>query len=218
LFLDHNQLSGPIPSSIALKDGVIPLYSLDISHNRFTFAGMELVAETFPNATYYPQARITVNTNGNMLSVPAGGTLSNNVYLWVKKGQKDVLRIFGDSTFHPAESGTYAVRVKNKIATQLVLTSNIIHYTAPLAANAITSDKTGILNEGFSVYPNPAKDVLHVTTNGSASFSLINKSGKILFTTNIDKAGSINVATLAAGEYYLKNNDINVAKKIVVVR
>jgi hypothetical protein len=84
--------------------------------------------------------------------------------------------------------------------------------------DAIASDKSIILKEIFSVYPNPAKDVLHVTTNGSTSFSLISKSGKILLTTNIDKAGSINVSTLAAGEYYLRNNATNVAKKVVIVR
>jgi Leucine-rich repeat (LRR) protein len=213
LSLNNNNLNGGIPSF-----GTLSLNALNLSYNQFTFEGMEELVQKFPYAIYYPQAKITVNINGNTISVPAGGTLSNNVYLWVKKGQKDVIRIFGDSTFHPTESGTYAVRIKNKIATELKLTGNIVHYTAPVTANAITSNTPTILKEGFSIYPNPVKDVLHVTTNGSASFSLISKSGKILFTTNIDNAGSINVASLAAGEYYLKNNTSNVAKKVVIVR
>ena len=44
------------------------------------------------------------------------------------------------------------------------------------------------------VYPNPSKDILHVETNGSATFSLINQSGKILITTNINGKGIINIS------------------------
>jgi Leucine-rich repeat (LRR) protein len=214
LLLDHNNLSGTIPSF----GNLFFLSILSISYNQFTFDGMEEVVKRFPFAGYDHQARINVNANGNTLSVPSGGTLSNNTYVWVKKGQKDTIRIFGDSTFHPTESGTYLVRVKNKIAKDLKLTSNIIHYTAPLTVDAITSKKTGISNEQFSVYPNPAKDVLHITTNGSASFSLINSSGKMLFTTDINKTGSINVSTVAAGEYYLKNNITSVTSKVVIIK
>jgi hypothetical protein len=40
-------------------------------------------------------------------------------------------------------------------------------------------DKTNL----FLVYPNPARDILHVQTNGNASFSLVNQSGQTLLTT-----------------------------------
>ena len=63
-------------------------------------------------------------------------------------------------------------------------------------------DKQNLLR----VYPNPAKDILHVETNGSATFSLIDQSGKILVSTNINGKGVINVSSIAAGLYYLKNN------------
>ena len=70
----------------------------------------------------------------------------------------------------------------------------------------------------FHVYPNPAKDILHVETNGNATVSLINQSGKILVTTNIDGKGVINISGIAAGLYYLKNNSIGKIEKVVVER
>src|SRR6266536_929727 len=82
LDLGNNRLSGTIPSSLSnlnlLND---PSYGyLNLSHNHLTFDGMELIAQTFPNAVYAPQKRIPIHQNGNTLSVSAGCTLSNNTY------------------------------------------------------------------------------------------------------------------------------------------
>jgi len=70
-----------------------------------------------------------------------------------------------------------------------------------------------------AVYPNPAKDILHVETNGAASFSLLNQSGKVLLTAlNINGKGSINISGTPAGLYYLKNNNTGTVQKVVIVR
>lgn len=68
------------------------------------------------------------------------------------------------------------------------------------------------------VYPVPAKNILHVQASSNASFSLINRAGKILLSKNINGNGTIDVSGLAAGIYYLKNNSNGEIKKIVVVR
>ena len=68
------------------------------------------------------------------------------------------------------------------------------------------------------VYPNPAKDILHVETNGSATFSLINQSGKILLTTNINGKGVFNISGIAAGLYYLKDNSNANVQKVIIER
>jgi len=70
----------------------------------------------------------------------------------------------------------------------------------------------------FFVYPNPAKDILYVQTNGSALFSLFNQSGEILVTAKINSKGRINVSGIAAGLYYLKNNSTGTVQKIVIAR
>jgi len=70
----------------------------------------------------------------------------------------------------------------------------------------------------FKIYPNPARDILRVETNNSATFSLIDQSGKVLVTTNITGKGSINISGIAPGLYYLKNNSTGSVQKIVIAR
>ncbi|HXL56478.1 MAG TPA: T9SS type A sorting domain-containing protein, partial [Chitinophagaceae bacterium] len=65
---------------------------------------------------------------------------------------------------------------------------------------------------------NPAKDIIYVQTNGNTSFSLLNQSGKILLTANINGKGSINISGIAAGLYYLKNNSTAAVQKVVIAR
>ena len=221
LSLNKNRLSGTIPSTL----GNLP-YALhiDLSHNYFTFDGMELIAQKKPNTTHSPQANILIHQHSNTLAVSAGGTLSNNTYKWFScNGTTSTLvaRIKGDSVFHPTQNGKYLVRVKNSVATHLTLYSDSIVYIAaeePVIASAENAfqqnDKTNL----FRVYPNPAKDILHVETNGSAMFSLIDQSGKILVITSISGKGVVNISNITPGLYYLKNNSTGNVQKVVIVR
>jgi Leucine-rich repeat (LRR) protein len=220
LDLSINKLSGTIPSSLSNLVGLHQGY-LHLRNNRFIFDGMELIAQTFSNAVYTPQKPIPVHQTGNTLSVSAGGTLSNNTYTWFFKGaqNKDTFVIKGDSVFNPKRNGTYRVKVTNSIATKLILHSDTIVYTAPSVAISYRStlqrdDKTNV----FNVYPNPAKDILHVETNGNSTFSLLDQSGRILLTSNINGKGSINISGRAAGLYYLKNNSSGSVQKVIIAR
>jgi hypothetical protein len=49
-------------------------------------------------------------------------------------------------------------------------------------------------------------------------FSLIDQSGKILLTTNINGKGSINISGVTPGLYYLKNNSTGSVQKVVIAR
>src|SRR6266536_2508277 len=218
LHLDHNQLSGGIPSSFGKLN---PSLSLSLNGNHFTFDGMQFVAQTFPNAIYAPQKLIPVHQNGNTLSVYAGGTLSNNTYTWFFKNGliKDTIVIKGDSVFHPKKNGIYRAKVTNSIAIKLQLHSDTIVYTAPaIIASAENSLQQYDKTNSFRVYPNPAKDILFVQTNSNTSFSLLNQSGKILLITDIDGKGSINISSVAAGLYYLRNNSSGAVQKVVIAR
>ena len=218
LFLDRNNLKGPIPSTIANLN----LDSLELSHNMFTFEGMELVEQTFFHPIYNNQARIPIHLNGNTLSVSAGGTLSNNTYRWFKLGDAGYTEITGDSVFNPTTSGTYYVKVANSIATELILKSDTITYNSgAIAKNNIalsTDNLQSTKANTFTVYPNPAKDVLNIQTNGSASYSLITEAGRIVITKNINNSGAIDITGITAGLYYLKNNNTAEVKKVVVIK
>jgi len=82
----------------------------------------------------------------------------------------------------------------------------------------VTSATIGCNGGRVTVYPNPAKDILHVETEGVATFSLIDHSGKILVTANINGKGNIRVSGITTGLYYLRNNRTNDVKKVMIVR
>jgi len=196
---------------------------LDLSHNNFTFDGIELMAQRFSyQPRYYNQKRIPIHQNGNALSVSAGGTLTNNTFKWYQYKQAgDTVVIKGDSVFHPKESGTYLVRVQNSVATLLTLFSDTIVYTArnervmAFSENTLQQyDKRKL----YSFYPNPAKDILYVQTNNNATFSLLDQSGKTVLSANISSKGSINISNLNAGLYYLRNNSSGLVQKVVIER
>ena len=187
---------------------------------------MELIAQRFPYAQYGHQAQIPVSNSNSALSVSAGGTLSNNTYTWYSITKNKYTRVAirnGDSVFHPSETGIYVARIVNSVATQLVLYSDTVQYKTSaldnniVAANTSVSDATGKTND-FVVYPNPAKDVLHVETNAGAIFSLTDQSGKILLNQNINNKGSLDISRLSAGLYYLKNNNTGVAKAVIITK
>ncbi|MEP7317522.1 MAG: T9SS type A sorting domain-containing protein, partial [Panacibacter sp.] len=77
----------------------------------------------------------------------------------------------------------------------------------------VNSNKTITL-----VYPVPARDVLHIQTNGNGFFSLIDQSGKILLIQNIIGNGTINISGIASGFYYLKNNTNSTLQKVIISR
>ena len=221
LYLDSNRLSGTIPSSIS---SLKPSISIDLSYNYYTFDALEFVAQLFVLAKYDHQKNIPIHQNGSTLSVLAGGTLSNNTYKLLKwEGTTPVLVAtnHGDSVFHPAVSGRYQVKILNSVAKGLILYSKAIDYVVP--ANPVIAFSENTLQQYnkanvFRVYPNPAKSILHVETNGNATLSLLDQSGKILLTTNINCRGSVNVSGLGAGLYYIKNNKTQAVQKVVVAR
>ncbi|TKK69817.1 T9SS type A sorting domain-containing protein [Ilyomonas limi] len=73
-----------------------------------------------------------------------------------------------------------------------------------------------ISNSQFTIYPNPAKAVLHVQISGTALLSLTDITGKVLLTKTITNSGSINVSSLQAGMYYLRNSATGETRKIMV--
>ena len=178
LNLDSNQLSGTIPDSLGMEsslvylnlsqnrfNGAVPTTLIGhdslangnflLDSNELTFAGMEQLSQYydetpgFPNTfTYSPQASIPINIHGDTLSVSAGGTLSNDTYVWYF-GNTLLTTRTGDSTFIASSSGKYSVEVTNAIATQLTLysdTLNVDSIDVPLCpgeADTILSNITG---------------------------------------------------------------------------
>ncbi|HVX28796.1 MAG TPA: leucine-rich repeat domain-containing protein [Parafilimonas sp.] len=204
LYLNNNQLSGSIPLSL---NNLHYLSALLLQNNKFTFAGMENVAQNIPVAIYAPQATIPLNKNGNTLSVYAGGAnaLQDNTYKWYK-GSMLVATITGDSTFTPSQGGNYSVTVTNSVATQLTLYSDTVYYNA--GNNAIASKMND--HSFIAVYPNPAKTnaTLSFNAEGRYTLTITDLSGNILQTrTGVANKGAnsiqLDVSNYASGMYLI---------------
>jgi Leucine-rich repeat (LRR) protein len=105
LKFSFNLLSGNLPDLTGLSQFVI----LDLSSNHFTFTSFEGFQGPI-STDYAPQADIPLITNGNVLSVAAGGPVQNNTYTWFKDSSV-VATIYGDSTFTISSPGNYMVSV-----------------------------------------------------------------------------------------------------------
>lgn len=118
LELSYNQLSGTIPPEL----GNLPQYAfVQLGRNQFTFDGMEYLVNRTLSHVYFPsfnpQADIPLNRNGNVYSVTAGGTLSNNTYKWYRDGVL-VASKTGDSTYTSAVPGNYGVMISNTVVSR----------------------------------------------------------------------------------------------------
>jgi Leucine-rich repeat (LRR) protein len=121
LSLDNNQLSGPVPVSL---NNIRFRHDIHLQENKFTFDGME----TLPTAVsriYAPQASIPLHRTGNLLTVSAGGTLTNNIYNLYKNGVLQTTQA-ADSSFAVTNPGAYYITVTNTVATDLTLHSDTL--------------------------------------------------------------------------------------------
>jgi hypothetical protein len=77
--------------------------------------------------------------------------------------------------------------------------------------STITIDK-----KNFTAYPNPAKEIIHIIADKKTQFVLTDQWGKTVVTKVIENTGSISVAGLSPGLYYLKNSLTGAVQKIAV--
>lgn len=70
----------------------------------------------------------------------------------------------------------------------------------------------------FSVFPNPAKNIVNVKTTSKGNFTLIDQSGKTLLNKTIDGSGTIDVSAFATGYYFIRNNATGLSKRVLVVK
>jgi hypothetical protein len=89
-----------------------------------------------------------------------------------------------------------------------------------IARENVSMQKTqkDLSTNGFAAYPNPAKDKVNVKVDGKALISLSNESGKLIFTKTVENSGTIDVWSLPAGIYYLKNMSTGEMQKVLVAK
>ncbi len=96
---------------------------------------------------------------------------------------------------------------------------DVVFKTATQTVEATTEDSAAavkIPSATFFVYPNPAKDVLHIRSGDKATISLTDVSGKAVLTQNITGNADVNISSLQPGIYFLKNQTTNEVRKVVI--
>ncbi|HTB51257.1 MAG TPA: T9SS type A sorting domain-containing protein [Ferruginibacter sp.] len=149
--LENNQLSGdlsPLIGAFAIEYGT----DTALYNNHFTFTSFENVMTTLESLVgihvgygISPQANIPLNNNNDLLTVSAGGTLSNNTYKWYN-GNALVATKTGDSTYTAIASGKYSVAVTNTVVTQLTLYSDSVNIIIPTLPPASVQDSLALVN------------------------------------------------------------------------
>ena len=119
--------------------------------------------------------------------------------------------ITGDSTFTPLSGGNYNVEVTNSIAKELTLKSDTINVSALKATQAAQNNVVakGIDKNGYTIYPNPVRDVLHLDhLKGNATISMLTQDGRMVDKKIVSGSSyAWNVKDLAAGSYYVRIED-----------
>jgi pimeloyl-ACP methyl ester carboxylesterase len=168
LSLQQNFITGPVPESL----GDLPnLTSLLLYGNAINFDGFETLAQKKPSLGMYlnHQAYLPIHKHNGQLSVTAGGTLSNNTYIWTNSATRTTTTVIGDSTLTPAETGSYTVVVKNAVIDPW--TNGLLR----LESTVLDVQKLNI----FRINPNP---------------SFLDGSGAVLTNTSFPQQNRINGA------------------------
>jgi Leucine-rich repeat (LRR) protein len=174
-FLEENQLTGNFNLS-----GIPAFATVILENNKFTFDGIESNVALIDS--YSPQANLPLTNTAGVLSVNAGGTLTNNTYRWYKKNPTALVATnTGNANYTPNAAGTYFVQVTNNIATSLTLTSDDI---------SVTLTNTPIFTtqpSNVTVCPNTGTSFTATATNavsyqwqvkiGAADFANLNEGG-----------------------------------------
>ncbi len=144
--------------------------------------------------------------NGNTLSSETSGA----AYQWVdcNNGLSTIAGQTGQS-FIVTANGNYAVIVN---LNSCIDTSSCVIVTGIGTAE----ESKGVV----LAYPNPTHSDINVSGNVIGTFQLVNEFGQVVKTFELQSAGSssISIQNLAAGIYYLMNDQIQYRQRIVVIR
>jgi hypothetical protein len=167
---------------------------------------------------YFDYWVVKTDSTGNIQWDKTIGGRENDICEVIKEVRPNVYVVGGSS--NATISGDKTIGSKGYDDYWIVKLKYTNTTTSPIASinqESIMSAASG--NRKFSVYPNPAKEVLHIQNGGrSATFTLTNQSGKILLTQKVNGSSSINITHLPSGVYFLKDNSTGITQKIVVAK
>ena len=122
-----------------------------------------------------------------------------------------------DSTSNePQSHGEFTYRIQenpgNGNGSEITNTAHIyFDWNAPIVTNTTYNINTWIENvsetfQNFKIYPNPNNGIVHVHLDGAFTFKLFDLNGRTLMNGNAQNESTLNVQSLANGNYILELN------------
>lgn len=102
------------------------------------------------------------------------------------------------------------VVTSNQIPTStvpLTLNDAVITFQISMCDPALSIDEDQ--KDRSAIYPNPASDVVYFTSDGLVTYSVLDASGRIVFTGALTEEKSIYIGDLANGMYFIQAFDLN---------
>ncbi len=95
--------------------------------------------------------------------------------------------------------------------------SDTTHIKNSIRSTIITSVQSKG-KSGFHVYPNPAKDIIHLEVSDKAAVTMTDANGKTVFAKTITGRDEISVSGFAPGYYFVKNLTTGETRKILIAK
>ncbi len=155
--------------------------------------------------TILPSCNAQITATNQQLSTSSQGSS----YQWYNCSTNSTIANATATTFVPTISGNYAVIVT--FSDGCVDTSTCEAFT--ISTNSVEENWISQTN----VYPNPTNGLVNVSFPGEATVSLIDINGRLVYSSNYNSFGTIDLTPFAKGTYSLiiQNESVIVRKRIV---
>jgi hypothetical protein len=186
-------------------------------HSTFSRAAAEVLT-LITNDAFFPGGMGTFDVEENNFLVFEAGPSESFKLEWATyrdaSDQTSLSRIWGG--IHPPEDDIKGRIIGDKIGKEAFICANKFF-------NGTLKNNDDSTKNNFEVYPNPASNVISITTNYNKNFkiAIYNILGEKIYTNiNADSSDSIIISTLNSGIYLLKimseENELLQTKKIVI--
>jgi hypothetical protein len=127
---------------------------------------------------------------------------------------------FFDSGYNPALQCVLIDDISTPGLSSWVIDGNSCFCEVPATCLTISVEENELNTSDFSMYPNPAKNTLYITTKtNNAVVSIYNITGKVILTKNLSHGENlVNVSRLASGIYLARfesENKVDTKKLII---
>ncbi len=153
-----------------------------------------------------PTAAFTYSEGGNGLVTFTNNSQNATIYSWD----------FGDGSTSTEANPTHTYNANGNYTVTLTASSPCGSDNATQTINIII---TGIdeVNDGISIYPNPANSIINIVNAENANVEIVNALGQVVYAKeNVSGEISIDVRNLTDGMYFVKVN--NTITKISIVK